>query len=145
VKQKDYQVVLPVILFVVVIVALLSTVFFANANLSFSASGKNKSSEITGTAAFVRTDVQEELWNKLNQVMWENAKYMDSLTRDKSKNTRTMNAVDQMKLHRQITEAHLDGLKKLIPVFEALHDGMSDEEKNSTDKMFTTDIWEFQE
>jgi hypothetical protein len=140
VKQKDYQVVLPAILFVVVIVALLFIVFLANANLSFSASGKNKSSEVIGTAAFVHTDAHEELWNKLNQVMWENAKYMDSLTRGKSENTRTMNAVEQMKLHRQITEAHLEGEKKFILIFKALYGGMSDEEKNNTDTMLRTDI-----
>ena len=38
-KRKAYQVAFPVTL-VVVMVAFLSTIFFANANLSFAASGK---------------------------------------------------------------------------------------------------------
>ena len=49
-KQKIYQVAFPVIL-VVVMAAFLSAIFFANADLSFAASGKKKSSAIARTSA----------------------------------------------------------------------------------------------
>ena len=150
-KQKAYQVAFPVAL-VVVMVAFLSTIFFANANLSFAASGKKKSSAVTRPSAVEHTEAQikqlqgalniteaqKELWNNLTQVMRENAKDMDALTKERAENTKAMNAVEHMKLHSQITETHLDQLKKLIPPFEAFYASMSDEQKNITDTIFRT-------
>ena len=150
-KQKAYQVAFPVTL-VVVMVAFLPTIFFASANLSFAASGKEKSSAIARPSAVEQTeaqikqlqgvlkitDAQKELWNNLTQVMRENAKEMDALTKTKSENIRTMNAVEQMEFRSQISEAHLDQLKKFIPPFLALYDSMSDEQKKNTDKIFLT-------
>ena len=150
-KPNAYKVAYP-ITFVVVMVAFLSAIFFVDANLSFAASGKKKSPEIAGTSAVEHaearikelqdalkiTAAQEGLWNDLTLVMRENAKNMDAFTKDRPENTKTMNAVEHMKLHSQITEAHLDQLKKLIPVFEALYDSMSDEQKKIADTIFRT-------
>ena len=150
-KQKVYQIAFPATL-VVVMVAFLSTIFFANATLSFAASGKKKSSAVARTSAVDHTDArikelkdalkitesQEELWNNLTQVMRENAKEMDALTKDRAENIKTMNAVEYMKFHSQITEAQLDQQKKLIPPFEAFYASLSDEQKKSTDTIFRT-------
>jgi len=150
-KLKDCQVAFPATL-VVVMVAFLSTIFFANANLSFAASGEKKSSAVAITAAVDQTEVQikqlegalniteaqKELWDNLTQVMRENAKDMDALSKDRAEHTKRMNAVEHMKLHSQITEAHLDQIKKLIPPFEAFYDSMSDEQKKTTDTIFRT-------
>ena len=92
-KRKAYQVAFPVTL-VVVMVAFLAAIFFANANLSFAASGKKKSSAVARTSAVEHTEAQikqlqgalniteaqEELWNNLTKVMRENAKDMDALS-----------------------------------------------------------------
>jgi len=59
--------------------------------------------------------------------MRDNAKEMDALTKDKAANAETMNSVEHMKLHSQITETHLAQLKKLIPPFEAFYNSQSDE------------------
>ena len=83
-------------------------------------------------------EAQEELWNNLTQVMRENAKDMDALTKDRAENAKTMNAVEYMKFHNQITKAQLDQQEKFIPPFEALYDSMSDEQKKSTDTIFRT-------
>jgi uncharacterized protein with von Willebrand factor type A (vWA) domain len=154
-KLKAYQVAFPATL-VIVMVAFLSTIFFANANLSFAASGKKKSSAVARTSAVEQTEAQikqlqgalniteaqEELWNNLTQVMRENAKDMDALTdtlaKERAEGTKTMNAVEHMKFHSQITEAHLDQLNKLIPPFEAFYSSMSDEQKKTTDTIFRT-------
>ena len=154
-KRKAYQVAFPVTL-VVVMVAFLSAIFFANANLSFAASGKKKSSAVARTSAVEYTEAQikqlqgalniteaqKELWNNLTQVMRENAKDMDALTdartKERAESTKTMNAVEHMKFHSQITEAHLDQLKKFIPPFEAFYASMSDQQKNITDTIFRT-------
>jgi hypothetical protein len=63
---------------------------------------------------------------------------MDAFTKERAENTKTMNAVEHMKLHSEITETHLNQMKKLIPPFEALYAGMSDEQKKSTDTIFRT-------
>ena len=150
-KRKAYQFAFPVTL-VVMMVAFLSTIFFANANLSFAASSKKKSSAVARPSAVDHTEAQikqlqgalniteaqKELWNNLTQVMRENAKDMDALTKDRAENTKTMNAVEHMKFHSQTTEAHLDQLKKLIPPFEAFYASMSDEQKKITDTIFRT-------
>jgi hypothetical protein len=149
-KQKAYQVARSGAL-VVVMAAFLSTIFFVNANPSFAASAKKKASAVAKTAveyteaqikqlqgALNITKAQEELWINLTQVMRENAKDMDAFSKNRDENTRTMNAVEHIKLHSQVTEAHLDQMKKLIPPFEAFYAGMSDEQKKSTDTIFRT-------
>ena len=150
-KLKAYQVAFPATL-IVVMVAFLSTIFLANANLSFAASSKKKSSAVARTSAvdytesqikqlegsLNMTEAQKELWNNLTQVMRENAKDMDALTKERAETTKPMNAVEHMKFHSQITEAHLDQLNKLIPPFEAFYDSMSDEQKKTIDTIFRT-------
>ncbi len=154
-KRKDYHVAFPAVI-IVVMAAFLSTIFIANANLSFADSGKKKSPAGTETSAVMRvearikelqdelniTAAQEPLWNNLTQVMRENAKDMDALTKDRTDNAKTMNAVEQMQFHRQVTEAHLDQLNKFMPPFEALYAGMSDEQKKITDTIFRSGKYE---
>ncbi len=148
-KRKDYQVAFPSL--VVVMVAFLATIFLANANPSFAASGKKSSAHARTSAveytesqikqlegALTITEAQKPLWNDLTQVMRDNAKEMDALTKDKAANAETMNSVEHMKLHSQITEAHLAQLKKLIPPFEAFYNSQSDEQKKVTDTLFRT-------
>jgi uncharacterized membrane protein YdfJ with MMPL/SSD domain len=139
---------------VVVMAALLSTIFFASVNPSFAAAAKKKSPAVAQTSAVDHTETQikhlqgalkitkaqEELWITLTQVMRDNAKDMDALSKDKAENTKTINAVEHMKLHSQITEARLDQMKKFIPPFEALYSSMSDEQRKSTDTIFRTGI-----
>jgi len=150
-KRKAYQIVFSATL-VLVMVAFLSAIFFANPNLSFAASGKNKSQAIARSSAVEYTEAQikqlqgtlnitedqQELWNKLVGVMRENAKDMDAFTKERAENAKPINAVEHMKLHRQITEEHLAQLKKLIPPFEAFYNSMSDQQKNITDMVFRT-------
>ena len=153
-KRKAYQVAIPVTL-VVVMVAFLAAIFFVNANLSFAASGKKKSSAVARTSAVEHTEAQikqlqgalniteaqKELWNNLTQVMRENAQDMDVLNKERAEQIKPMNAVEHMKFHSQITEAHSDQMKKFIPPFEALYASMSDEEKKSADTIFRTGVY----
>jgi len=150
-KRKLYHAAFPVT-FVVAMGAFLSTFFFANTHLSFAASGKQKSSAVAMTSAVDHTEArikelqgalkitpaQEELWNTLTQVMRENAKEMDALTKDRREKTTSMNAVERMKFHSQITEAQLNQQKRLIPHFEAFYASMSDEQKKVADTLFRT-------
>jgi len=150
-ERKFNQVAFPASL-VVVLVAFFSIIFVVNANPSFAASSKKKAPVVARTSAVDRTEdrikqlqgalmiteEQEVLWNNMTQVMRENAREMDALTKDRAENTKTMNAVERMKLHSQITEAQLNHQKKFIPTFEALYAGMSDDQKKITDTIFQT-------
>jgi hypothetical protein len=150
-NQKAYQVAFPAAL-VVVMVAFLSIFFLANADNSYAASGKKKSTAVASMTAVEHaearikelqtelkiTAAQEALWNNFTQVMRDNAKEMDALTKDKTESSKTMNAVEHMKFHSQITETRLNQQKKLIPPFEALYASMSDEQKKTTDTIFMT-------
>jgi len=144
-KQKTYQISL-----VVVMAAFVSAVFFASANLSFAGKGKKKSAVRTTAVEYTEsqirqlqdslniTEAQKEPWNNLMQVMRENAKDMDALNRDRDEKTKSMNAVDRMKFHSQITEFHLAQMKKLLPPFEDFYGSLSDEQKKTADTTFRT-------
>jgi hypothetical protein len=150
-KRKAYQIAFSATL-VLVMVAFLSAIFFANPNSSFAASGKKKSHAIDRISAVEHTETQikqlqgtlniteaqQELWNNLTQVMRENAKDMEALAKERADNAKPMNALEHMKLHSQITEAQLTQMKKLIPPFEAFYNSMSDQQKNITDMVFRT-------
>jgi hypothetical protein len=154
-KRHAYQVAFPVTL-VVVMVALLAAIFFASADLSFAAAGKKKSPAVARTSAVEHTEAQikqlqgalniteaqQELWDNLTKVMRENAKDMeafrDTRAKERAEGTQTLNAVEHMKLHSEITKAHLDQMEKLIPPFEAFYSSMSDQQKNITDIVFRT-------
>ena len=82
------------------------------------------------------TPAQEELWNKVAQVMRDNAKTMEALIKARSEKAGTMTAVDDLKSYGEIAEAHADGLKKFIPAFEPLYAGMSDAQKKTADTLF---------
>jgi hypothetical protein len=150
-KRNINQVVFPAT-FVVVMAAFLSTFIFATANPSFAASAKKKATNVTRTSVVERTESrikqlqsalkitaeQDALWNNFTQVMRENAKEMDALIKDRTEKAMTMNAVESLKFNGQMTEAHLNQMKKFLPPFEALYASMSDEQKQTTDTLFRT-------
>jgi protein CpxP len=82
------------------------------------------------------TPAQEELWNNVTQVMRDDAKTMEALIKARSEKASTMTAVDDLKSYGEIAEAHADGIKKFIPVFESLYASMSDAQKKDADTLF---------
>jgi protein CpxP len=82
------------------------------------------------------TPDQEAKWTDVVQVMRDNAKRMDSLLQARSQNLRTMTAVDDLKSYQEITDAHSQGLQKLIPAFQSLYDTMGTDQKKNADKVF---------
>jgi len=155
-KREIHQGAFPVTRIVVVMAAFFSMLFLANANHSIAAPSAKTSPAVERLSAVDHaearikelqgslkiTGVQEKLWNNLTQVMRENAKEMDALTKDMRENSKTMNAVEHMKYHSQIMEAHLSEVKKFIPPFEELYTSMSDEQKKSADTIFQKGVME---
>ena len=82
------------------------------------------------------TAAQEPQWRDVAQVMRENAKAISDLVLDRVKDTKAMTAVDDLRSYQALAEAHAAGVRKLIPVFEALHATMSDAQKRNADAVF---------
>jgi hypothetical protein len=82
------------------------------------------------------TPAQEEQWAKVAQVMRDDSKTMDTLTQARVDHAKDMTAVDDLKSYGEITEAHSNGIKKLIPVFADLYASMSDAQKKEADTLF---------
>jgi len=137
---------------VVVMLTILTTLFLANVNSAFAATAKKKPEVVQRTSSVEITEMrinelqsalkttkdQELLWNNMIQVMRENAKVMDAISKERAETIKSMNAVERMKFHSQVSETHLTQQKKLIPVFEALYLSMSDGQKKITDEIFIT-------
>jgi hypothetical protein len=82
------------------------------------------------------TPEQEDKWNAFAQVMRENAQAMESQIEQRVKNQQNMNALDDLTSYEQITETHAEGVKRLVPAFQALYDSMSPEQKKNADMVF---------
>jgi len=82
------------------------------------------------------TPDQEDKWNAFAQVMRENAQAMQSQIEQRVKTQPNMTALDDLNSYEQITETHAEGVKKLVPAFQALYDSMSPEQKKNADMVF---------
>jgi hypothetical protein len=82
------------------------------------------------------TPAQGGLWDNVTKVMRDNAITMEALIKARSEKATAKNAVDDLKSYSAIAEAHADGLKRFIPVFEPLYASMSDAQKKDADTLF---------
>ena len=134
----------------VVAVALLAFMVFASPSPSRAAAaepGQKKAarvSKVDRTEARIQmlhaklkiTPAQEEQWNKVTQVMRDNAKTMEALIKTRLEKEGTLSAVEDLKSYGAIADAHAESIRKFIPVFEPLYAGMSDTQKKDADKLF---------
>jgi protein CpxP len=86
--------------------------------------------------SFKITPQQEPLWQNVAKVMRENAQTLSNLTKARAEHAKTATALDDLKSYAEISEAHATGTKRLIPVFQALYDSMSPEQKSAADAEF---------
>jgi periplasmic protein CpxP/Spy len=82
------------------------------------------------------TKDEEDQFNQVAQTMRENARNEDDLIRSRTENAAKMSAVDNLKSYSDITEAHAEDVKKFLPVFQALYDKLSDDQKKTADTLF---------
>jgi hypothetical protein len=83
------------------------------------------------------TSEQEEKWSDVAEAMRENETTIDQMVRARHQDPTHMNAVDDLQSYESITQAHADGLKKLIVAFQALYDDMPDSQKKNADMTFS--------
>ena len=78
---------------------------------------------------------QETKWTAVAKVMRKNEAELHALV-EKRHATENASAVDDLKSYQAIAEAHVRGIKKLIPVFEDLYNSMSEDQKKNADDVF---------
>ena len=79
---------------------------------------------------------QEALWSGVAQVLLENASAIDIAIKDRVKNAKDMNAVDDLNSYQSIAAAHAEGLKKLATAFAPLYSEMPQEQQRNADIVF---------
>jgi periplasmic protein CpxP/Spy len=122
-----------------VAVAIAATIAFAAAPaIAAKASAEDRvEARITNMHSKLKiTQAQEDQWAKVAQVLRDNEKIIEPLTKARKENSKTMTAVDDLKSYGEITDAHADGIKKFTPVFATLYDSMSDAQKKDADALF---------
>jgi periplasmic protein CpxP/Spy len=82
------------------------------------------------------TPDQSNEWNAVAQAMKDNAASMQSLSQERTAKEGKMSAVDDLHSYEQIADAHSDGLKKLVPAFEALYAKMTPAQQKNADAIF---------
>src|SRR5262249_20791174 len=78
------------------------------------------------------TPQQEPQFDAFAQAMRSNAQDMDQLMRQQPGQ---LNAVEDLKQTQQVAEAQANGLKRLLPPFQALYDVLSDQQKKTADQV----------
>ena len=82
------------------------------------------------------TAAQEAQWTIVAGVMRDDAKNMDMLIQSRDDQSKTMTAVDDLKSYAEISTAHADGVKKLVPVFATLYTALSPAQQKEADTLF---------
>jgi periplasmic protein CpxP/Spy len=82
------------------------------------------------------TSAQESQWQPFANVMRENAKTMSQLEEQRAKDVESGSALDNMRGYSQLTQAHADGIKKLLSAFEPLYNSFPPKQKQLADATF---------
>lgn len=85
------------------------------------------------------TPQEEPKWDRVAQVMRDNATAMQKLVADRdSKSAANVTAVEDLKQYEKFAQAHVTGLRKLTASFETLYDSMPSGQKKVADQVFQT-------
>lgn len=81
------------------------------------------------------TAAQDPQFKAFADVMRSNAQAMHALFQQRGQSADNT-AVAHLRWYAQLTAAHADALNKLLPVFEALYQSMSEKQKETANKVF---------
>jgi hypothetical protein len=82
------------------------------------------------------TSAEEAQWDTFAGVMRDNATTMRDMYQQRAQAAPTDSALDNMKQYSDLTQAHADGMKKLVTAFEPLYDSLSPAQKQLADAAF---------
>lgn len=80
---------------------------------------------------------QETKWVEVAQAMRVSAKTIRDSVADRAARLKTMNAVEDLKSYETVATDHADGLKRLVPAFEALYGSMTPAQQKHADHVFS--------
>jgi hypothetical protein len=78
------------------------------------------------------TPAQQQQFDAFAETLRKNAQELDALMHEKGQKPGA-NAVEDMRFYLQFTEAQAEGLKRLLPAFQALYDSLTDQQKRAAD------------
>ena len=81
------------------------------------------------------TPAQQGQFDAFAQAMRQNAQDMTALAQQVQQN-RNRNAVEDLRVAARFAEAEAEGLKRLVPAFQALYDSLSEQQKRIADQAF---------
>jgi hypothetical protein len=82
------------------------------------------------------TAAEENDWKAVAQTMRDNESEIGQLISERHANGDAMSAVDDLQSYQKITQAHAEGLQKMISSFQPLYNDMSDSQKKNADQVF---------
>jgi periplasmic protein CpxP/Spy len=85
------------------------------------------------------TPEQQPQWDQFAQVMRDNARDMEGTFKARIKAMPSMTATQNMKSYAELAASHAQNVEKLVPVFQALYDTMSADQKRAADEIFRDD------
>lgn len=86
------------------------------------------------------TSTQEGLWSKVADTMRDNAAKFRTRAPEHGQDRETTTAIDDLKSFLIISDEHSNGLKRLIPAFSTLYEGLTPEQKKRADRIFERDV-----
>jgi hypothetical protein len=87
-------------------------------------------------AALQITPQQEAKWDRVAQVMRDNAAAMQKLMAERDSQAGNITAVQDLQEYEKFAQAHITGLRKLIVSFDILYKSMPDAQKKVADQVF---------
>jgi periplasmic protein CpxP/Spy len=82
------------------------------------------------------TPAQETQWQPFADAMRADGQTMGQLYEKRKSSVEKSSALDNMRDYAQLTQAHADGVKKLLTAFEPLYSSLSQEQKQLADATF---------
>ncbi len=82
------------------------------------------------------TSSEETEWGAVAQTMRDNEATIHQLVMTRHQAPDSLSAIDDLQSYEDITQAHADGIKKLIAAFQPLYNDMSDNQKAVADDTF---------
>ncbi len=84
------------------------------------------------------TGAQEARWAEVAKTMRDNEATLSSMIEQRHKDAVSMNALDDLQSYADITQAHADGIKRMMTAFEPLYDDMTENQRNNADTVFNS-------
>lgn len=85
------------------------------------------------------TAAQQPQWDQFAQVMRDNAQSIDEAFQHRVQALPSLTAAENLQSYAQVAAEHAQETQKLVPVFQALYDVLTENQKHRADQVFRED------